>query len=358
MKVIYFVINDISMPGGLARVTLNLYKQLATKHSNKYSIKIITGTVSNADFFLDQSILNLDLPTLHNQTKFNKFLWYFSFIFKLNKFLKNNNPDIVIGIGTMINLCLSSFQFKNNYKLFATEHGAYEQRKGIVCSIRKLLYKRVNLVISLTEIDRKKFKKHHPHVIAIPNFTSFYKNTQWSLLNAKKILCVGRFTKQKGIFELVSFITPFLKKNIDWQLILIGEGPLESEIREKILSSNLEKNILIRKPVLQIEKEYLASSIYIMPSKTEGFPMVLLEAKSFGLPIVSFDCPTGPSEIIKNEEDGFLIPMGDEILFIERLQLLVDDSSLRSDMGNKALLNINEFYPDKIIDKWVKILDE
>jgi len=213
MKNIYFVINDVSMPGGLARVTLNLYEQFLTKYFDKYTVTIITGTISDVDFVPPNNLLNLNLPELHKQTKLNKFLWYLSFSLKLHTFFKRNPPDIVIGIGTMINLCLSSFQFKNNYKLFVTEHGAYEQRKGIVCSIRKFLYKRADLIVSLTEIDRKKFKKHHPHVIAIPNFTSFYKNTQWSLLNAKKILCVGRFTKQKGILELVSFITPFLKKN-------------------------------------------------------------------------------------------------------------------------------------------------
>ena len=358
MKKIYFVINDISMPGGLARVTLNLYEQLITKYSDKYSVKIISATISDPKFISNKNVINLGLSPLHEKNRCQKIFWYVSLVLSLNKFLRCNQADVVIGIATIINLCLASCQFKRCYKLFTSEHGAYEQKKGLICFVRKHLYKRADLVISLTDIDRKKFKQYQHRVEVIPNFTSFYKNNRYCLLNNKKLLCIGRFTKEKGVSELVSFIGPFIQKNSDWQLTLIGEGPLENKIKEKILAFNLENNILIRKPVLDIEKEYLSNSIYILPSKTEGFPMVLLEAKSFGLPIVSFDCPTGPSEIIKNEEDGYLIPMGREDLFLEKLQLLIDDPSLRKKMGEKALVNIKEFHPDKIMAKWIKILDE
>ena len=358
MKVIYFVINDISMLGGLARVTLNLYEQFITKYSNKYSVKIISAAISDPTFVAHKNVINLGLPPLHTKNKFQKVFWYVSFLFSLNKFFRYNQADVVIGIATIINLCLLSCQFKKNYKLFVSEHGAYEQKRGFISFVRKILYKRADLVISLTDIDSKKFKQYLPHVVAIPNFTSFYKNNQYSLLNNKKLLCIGRFTKEKGVSELVSFIAPFLKRNLDWQLTLIGEGPLENIVKEKISDFNLENNIFISKPVLEVEKEYLSNSIYILPSKTEGFPMVLLEAKSFGLPIVSFNCPTGPSEIVKDGEDGFLIPMGRNDLFLEKLQLLVNDQSLREKMGAKALINIKEFHPDKIMAKWIKILDE
>jgi len=346
------------MPGGLARVTLNLYEQFLTKYFDKYTVTIITGTISNSDFIPPDNLLNLNLPELHKQTKFNKFLWYLFFSLKLHTLFKRSPPDIVIGISTIINFCLLPFQFNRSYKLLITEHGAYEQRKGFIAFIRKVLYKHADLVISLTERDKIKFEEYLPNVTAIPNFTSFYQNTRYSCLDNKKILCIGRFTKEKGVSELVSFITPFLQRNLNWQLTLIGEGPLENLIKEKISNSNLENNILIRKPVLDIQQEYLSSSIYILPSKTEGFPMVLLEAKSFGLPIVSFNCPTGPSEIIKDEEDGFLIPMGRNDLFLEKLQLLINERSLRERMGAKALVNIKAFHPDKVMAKWVKILDE
>jgi len=95
-----------------------------------------------------------------------------------------------------------------------------------------------------------------------------------------------------------------------------------------------------------------------MTSRSEGFPMVLLEAKAFGLPIVSFDCETGPSEIVKNNEDGFIVPMNDTVQFTEKLDLLVNNFDLRKKMGRKATENVKEFYPDKIIKQWEDILDE
>ncbi len=137
----------------------------------------------------------------------------------------------------------------------------------------------------------------------------FILSKNYSTLESKSILSIGRFTKQKGFDILISFIAVFFEKNPDWKLTLIGEGPLKNDIEYLVKRKGLENNIKIKEPTNYIEKEYLKSSIYIMTSKYEGFPMVLLEAKAFGLPIIAFDCPTGPSEIIRNGEDGFLIEM-------------------------------------------------
>jgi len=357
VKKIYFVINDVTMPGGTSRVTLNLYNELKQRYSDKYTISIISSSVTRRSKLLVDNIIDLGLESPHKLSKFKKIFWYVEFIWKINKFLKKESPDIVIGIGVLFNLCLSLY-LKKSYKIFGAEHSYYgNNHKGIIF-LRKLLYHRLDKIISLTKVDESEYKQFHNNVVTIPNFTNFYDNKKYSTLNYKNLLFIGRFTTVKGVDILLDLMIDFFKKNSDWKLLMYGEGPIKQKIIDKIIFEKLEKNIIINEPIDNIEIAFLKSSIYVMTSRSEGFPMVLLEAKVFGLPIVSFDCPTGPSEIIHNNEDGFLIPRNDNQIFLEKLSLLANNFELREEMGKKAIENVKEFYPDKIMQQWEKILDE
>jgi len=357
MKTIYLIINDISMKGGLSRVTLNLYEELTKRYSNKYNIKIISSVISDKAFNCNNDIVNLGLVSPHSLSKLNKLSWYIKFIYTINIFLKKENPDVVIGAGVMFNLCLSLYLTKK-YKLFGAEHSFYGNNHKIIISLRKILYKRLDLIISLTKKDEKKYQQFHKAVVTIPNFTNFCDNKNFSTLDNKTLLYLGRFTTIKGVDILISIMIDFFKTNKEWTLKMYGEGPLKSEIRKRIIDNNLEKNIIVYEPTSNVKEALFSSSIYLMTSRSEGFPMVLLEAKAFGLPIVSFDCETGPAEIIKNNEDGFIIPIGDKNQFLNKLSLLVNDYKLRKHMGENAIKNVKEFCPDKIMKQWESLLDE
>ena len=105
-------------------------------------------------------------------------------------------------------------------------------------------------------------------------------------------------------------------------------------------------------PEKKIEYKYAESSIFVLSSRYEGFGMVLIEAMSFGIPCISFDCNYGPSDIIKNNEDSFLIKNGDEKDFAKKLQLLMKDESLRKEMGEKARKNVERFLPENVVKNW------
>lgn len=110
-----------------------------------------------------------------------------------------------------------------------------------------------------------------------------------------------------------------------------------------------EKNIL---------SKYLQSSIYVMSSRFEGFGMVLIEAMACGVPCVSFDCPFGPSDIIKNNEDGFIVENGNSEALAEKLNLVIEDDSLRKDFGVNAKQNVKRFLPEIILKQWVELFKE
>ena len=125
-------------------------------------------------------------------------------------------------------------------------------------------------------------------------------------------------------------------------------------IRDRL---GLEKSFLLKGATKDIQDKYLESSIYVMSSRYEGMPMVLLEAMACGLPIVSFNCPCGPKDIIKDKEDGFLIPFRDIELMAEKIEELIIDEEKRKLFGKNAKRNVQRFSQDKIMNQWQELFE-
>ena len=133
---------------------------------------------------------------------------------------------------------------------------------------------------------------------------------------------------------------------------IFGSGEERDILLNLIEQKGLSKTITIHNPVSDLSQIYAQSSIYVLTSRYEGFPMVLLEAMSFGLPIVSYQCQCGPADLISNAYDGFLIKEGDTEAFIEKLSFLMDDFDMRKIISNHTLEKINEYHQDIIMSKW------
>lgn len=153
-----------------------------------------------------------------------------------------------------------------------------------------------------------------------------------------------------SIWKIVSKYRP------DWKLELYGTGPLKNELYELIQSEGLDNTFLLMGTTNNIMKELSTASICVMTSKYEGFPMTLLEALSAGVPCISYNCDSGPSEIIINGEDGVIIAPGDINQFAEHLLEIMNNNYLRRKMGTKARENIKRYNWDEIISLWKQIL--
>ena len=137
-----------------------------------------------------------------------------------------------------------------------------------------------------------------------------------------------------------------------WKISLVGDSEIRKELELLFKKSNLEGYIDFRGVVKDVSKVYLDASIYAMTSHFEAFPMVLLEAQRCGLPVVAFDCPEEPSQILHNGEDGFLIQNGDSDAFAKQLMVLMDNYELRKQFGNQAYLNSMSYSEKNILNKW------
>ena len=180
-------------------------------------------------------------------------------------------------------------------------------------------------------------------------------------LHSKRVIAVGRHCAQKG-FDLLIGIWAEVKKNDaakDWTLDIYGSGPDTEILIEHIKNLNVEDSITLKAPVKDIFSEYAKSSIFCLSSRYEGFAMTLSEAMSCGLPSIAFDCPCGPSELIDNEKNGFIVPAFDCNEYKNRLIELMMNSLLleRFSMDAKNAAK-KKFFIHCIMDKWIKLFEE
>ena len=148
------------------------------------------------------------------------------------------------------------------------------------------------------------------------------------------------------------------KYNAEWKLNIYGEGEQRDLLEDLIKRYQLTQNVFLKSSVKDIGKEYLSSSLLVMTSRYEGLPMVLLEAQSYGLPIVSYACKCGPRDIITDGKDGFLVPEGDIEQFAKDVVKLIDDQSLRICFGAEALKNTEKYKEDNIMEKWTNLFQK
>ena len=190
----------------------------------------------------------------------------------------------------------------------------------------------------------------------IPNSIPFYPSCSSSCDN-KTVIFVGRFNKQKGLEYLIKTWESTFKKHRDWTLPIYGDGDQKEMLYQLISKAGLEKGVKVFQPTKKIMDKYLESSIFLLTSRFEGLPMVIVEAMACGLPVVSFDCPYGPADIIRNGEDGYLV----EYLNTDEAALkvceLIENPELRKQMSCNARENIKRFDRNVIMKKWVDLFE-
>jgi glycosyltransferase involved in cell wall biosynthesis len=203
--------------------------------------------------------------------------------------------------------------------------------------------------IVLTEGNKNEWKLKNLQVI--PNPLPFFSAEKSSLEN-KKVIAVGKQSYQKSYDRLLKSWALLGKEFKDWELHIYGKFDENLGLENLAKDLKIQNQVYFHLPEKKIEEKYAESSIFVLSSRYEGFGMVLIEAMSFGIPCVSFDCNYGPSDIIKDNEDGFLIKNGDEKDFAQKLQELMRDENLRKEMGEKARVNVERFLPENVVKKW------
>ena len=215
--------------------------------------------------------------------------------------------------------------------------------------------KKLDKFVVLTHEDKQSWPELS-NISVIPDPLSFVP-TCVSNLTEKRVIAVGRYVYQKGFDLLLQAWSEIEKQYPDWQLAIYGDGnrtPYEMLVRQLGIDAS---RCHLNGPTTNIQLEYANSSLFVFSSRFEGFGMVLVEAMACGLPVVSFSCPCGPKDIIKDGEDGLLVENGNVQALADAIKRLMTDECLRRKMGQIGMKNVQRFGIEKIAECW-KVLYE
>lgn len=236
----------------------------------------------------------------------------------------------------------------------ACEHVSINSFKKSVKFLKFIFLRLYRQVVVLTDKDLNLFLKKNVNSVKISNpvFEKKFNRAK----RTKVALSIGRLDPQKGFDRLITIWSFFIKENPDWKLKIAGEGEMKNLLSKMINDYSLSSSVELLGRIDQVDILYQEADIYLMTSRYEGLPMVLLEAKSWSLPTIAYDCETGPREIINDNIDGFLVEDGNSEKFLMALNKLVSDDSLYTEMVRSCEMTISKFSAHNIRNEWKKLV--
>jgi glycosyltransferase involved in cell wall biosynthesis len=212
----------------------------------------------------------------------------------------------------------------------------------------------------LTDTDRRQYEEaveDPPRVVPIPNAVPKLAGPP-SDVSRPIVLAAGRLTRQKGFDLLIPAFAHVVRQEPDWALRIAGRGPLGGPLRQQVVEHDASNSVFFLGLVNDMAKQMQLASLFVLSSRWEGFPMVIIEAMSKGLPVVSFDCPTGPADIVEHGVTGFLVPEEDVDGLAEAMLELIQDEPKRRRFGAAAAERAMEYTSSQIGPSWDALIAE
>ncbi len=364
MKIAY-CIQDTYRMGGMERI-LALKANYLVKHG--YEVVVITTDQQGKSSFypFEDMISCYDLNVNYSRAK-GRWQYHCCILMhkiKLAELLNEIKADIVVSMFCQETEFLP--KIKDGSKKLLELHYNYSVVMPHLHGLRGLYHyfknvrrfrniKKYDRFIVLTNEDKKSWKGID-NIEVIPNSQTF-KCFQPAHLDSKRVIAVGRYHAVKGYDRLIQAWKLVNNEVKDWTLSLVGEGELRESLQKQIDSLGLSQTVYLDGVSRNIKEEYLKSSILAMSSIYEGFSMVIVEAMTCGLPVVSFACPSGPIELVSNERNGFLVKEGGIRELADKLLYLINHPNERKKMGAEAFAYSENFSEERIMSRWISLFE-
>ena len=355
-KILAFAIPTLQA-GGMERVMSEIIKYISL-HAHTECHLIVYGKLRELFYNIPDTIY-LHQPSFSFNDE--KRTWM---TLKTMNFIRSTihkiNPDAVLSFGEKWNNLILLSLFGVNVPIYVSDRSAPNKNHGIFHNtLRRLLYPKAAGIIVQTEKAKEIFKDcfNNNNVKVIPNQKREIKLRE----NTKResiVVSVGRLIDTKHYDRLIDIFTAINNKN--WKLVIIG-GDANKQTNSIVLQNKIEKlgmetRITLAGTKKNIDEYLFRASIFAFTSSSEGFPNVIGEAMSAGLPVVAYDCIAGPSELIEDKNNGFLIPLFDDAAFKNKLEYLMNNKSDRERMGKHARESVKHLSVDKIGKKYYDFL--
>jgi glycosyltransferase involved in cell wall biosynthesis len=281
--------------------------------------------------------------------------------YRMIEAIKKLDSDIVISTRILFTKWLSKYGKRDIIKI-AQEHRHHNGNRKYIDQIVKAC-KNIDYLMpvskELTDFYIRLLNGKKTKCIFIPLALS-YIPPKCSRLDKKSIISIGRLSKEKGFLDLLDVFKLVNIKKTDWRLNIIGDGLEKSKIEQRIRHHKLEKKVIMHgyRDQKYIGNQLSNCSLYVMTSFEESFGLVLLEAQSYGIPCIAFDSAKGAREIIKNNENGYLVKNRDINKMAKAIVMLIENPKLRQSMGRSARNNALKYSKDVIAKQWFNFINE
>lgn len=245
--------------------------------------------------------------------------------------------------------------------LIAQEHMHYSQRVEGVRSRVDQRAGRIGAMVALTERDRDDYVQRSSwpvdKVFVIPNAARVSLLPDVSQ-RENVVVAAGRLTRQKGFDRLIKAFAPVARHHPDWRLHIYGKGHDRRTLQKMINEREIADQVQLMGWTDRLDQVLTEAAVFALSSRFEGLPLVGIEAMSKGLPLVAFDCPRGPRELVRDDQNGFLVPNGDIPAFTKALERVIGDAELRSKMGKTALSDAGRYQISTVGKQWEVLIDD
>ena len=349
MTKLLYITNGISGSGGLERVLSVKASLLADKYD--YEVTILGLNAGNDTPFYEFSP---NIKQVSIRVSGNPLKYIHQYRTGIQKVVDQIQPDIISVCDDGLKGFFVPTLISTKAKIIYERHASIllntsSSLKGLIVRVlMKCQTKKFDRFVVLTPSNIKEWKGNN--IIAIPNPLSFSSELTSTLQN-KKVMAVGSHSYNKGYDLLLDSWRKIEEKYPDWELHVYGKID-KDETFIKYAQHLALKQVYFHAPVSDIQSRYAEASVFVLPSRTEGFGMVLIEAMACGVPCVSFDCPSGPADIITDGEDGWLVESENVAQLAEKLSALIKDEKLRMKMGQAARENVKRYEAVRIVQQW------
>lgn len=357
MKSICFLVGNLNNSGGTERVTSLIANELVKEG---FLVSILNLEDGSSPFF------NLD-SRIHVECVYPKKVSYklnfIQTVWKIRKYVLRNKIDnfIVVDSISCVLTVPALFGVKINH--ICWEHFNFNENIGLKFRDLGRIWaaKYCNYVVTLTKRDKELWeqglKKIKARIITITNPNPYENTDNIPKLEYKCVLAAGRYTYQKGFDLLINAWAEVCKENNDWTLKIVGSGEDKVKLLTQAKELGVESRIKFINSTKNIDQFYKTSSFYCFSSRFEGLGMVLLEAQAFGLPLVSFECDCGPSDIITHGENGYLVPKENYKMMAEQITKIMEFSNEEYLlMSFHSIENSRKYNISQLKNKWLNIL--
>jgi len=365
MRLLFFIPSLTG--GGAERVTANLANHWAAKG---WHITIVTLAPLSLDFYeLHPAVGRIALELAGESRNVLAGLWKnLRRVRALRQVLRQVQPDMALALMSTANviLALATRGLANMCAIGCEQIHPPQLPLGAQWGmLRRSTYGQLAAVVAVTEESAEWLRMHTSaeRVPIVPNMALWPLSVQAPRLSPEAthladrhiLLAVGRLDKQKGFDWLLEAFTALARKYYDWNLAILGEGPERRALESQVQAAGLDGRVFLPGRAGNVGEWYERADLYVMSSRFEGFPLTLAEAMAHGLPAVSFDCDTGPRDIIRPEVDGLLVPPGNVDALAAALDRLMGDAALRVQFSARAVEARERFSMQRIAGLWEEL---